>query len=229
MDADPTTRPTSIRRVSHKRSPFADLRHTEVDGLSDAEALSVLLGGQGAMALRRAAKLLDKVGDVASVARLGYGELSRMVGERGARRLMCAMAIGRRSTQQSFVARFDDAAAVQAWARGRLAYLEHEELWMLALDGRNGLRAARCVAKGGAHALSLRAKDILSSALRENARAILLVHNHPSGDPTPSDADATFTREIAESAAIVGVPLLDHVVVARERFATVPFFASGGP
>lgn len=223
MDLEETAPP----RRKTKRLALADLRQTDVDVLSDTDALSVVLGGPASLALRRAGKLLDRGGDLAGLSRLGYGDLVRLVGERCARRLVCALAVGRRATHAPAITRFDDANAVHSWAKKRLSYLEHEELWLLALDGRNGLRAARCVARGGAHSLSLRSKDVLTIALRENARAILLVHNHPSGDPTPSDADATFTREIADGAAIVGVPLLDHVVVARERFASVPFFASG--
>ena len=228
MDADRAQhRPPRPPRPD--RLGLADHRRTEVDALPDVEALAVVLGGQAALARWRALKLLDRAGNVSSLARIGYGELARIVGERGARRFLCAVTMGRRAMTESSVSRFDDASSVHIWARDRLSFLEHEELWLLALDGRNGLRAARCVARGGAHSLSLRAKDVLTIALRENARAMILVHNHPSGDPSPSDADATFTREIAESAAIVGVPLLDHVVVARERFASVPFFLPGTP
>jgi len=204
---------------------LADLRGVEADHVSDVDALSVVLGGGTRPALARAAKALERAGSLADLARLGHGELEALVGAEGARRLSCALELGRRVAQPVAPLRLDDASAVWTWARGRLAYLEHEELWLLALDGQNRIRAARCVARGGAHAVSLRAKDVLSTALRENARGIVLVHNHPSGDPSPSDADARFTREIAESAAIVGVPLLDHVVVAGERFASVPFIA----
>ncbi len=220
MEAEPRTE--AHPRPPPRRLVLADLREAEPDHVSDVEALSVVLGGT-VTTLARAAKALEHVGSVAELARLGHGELAALVGKEGARRLSCALVLGRRAARPPVPVRVDDASAVSLWARARLAYLEHEELWLLALDGQNRVRAARCLARGGAHAVSLRAKDVLSTALRENARGIVLVHNHPSGDPTPSDADARFTMEIAESAAIVGVPLLDHVVVAGERFASVPF------
>src|SRR5258708_6677875 len=110
---------------------------------------------------------------------------------------------------------------VDAWARSRLVPLDHEELWLLALDGRNGLRSARRVASGGLHGMHVTARDPLRLALREGASAFVLVHNHPSGDPTPSDEDVSFTRNIAAGAAIVGVPLVDHVVVARDGFKSI--------
>jgi DNA repair protein RadC len=73
--------------------------------------------------------------------------------------------------------------------------------------------------------MGVRAADPLRLALRAAASGFVLVHNHPSGDPTPSAEDVTFTRRVADAASVVGVPLLDHVVVAREGFASVPFAA----
>ena len=99
----------------------------------------------------------------------------------------------------------------------RLATLDHEELWLLALDGHHGLRAARLVASGGIHGLHVAARDALRIALREGASAFVLVHNHPSGDPAPSQEDVAFTRTVERAAAVVGTPLLDHVVIARRR------------
>lgn len=117
-------------------------------------------------------------------------------------------------------------ADVARWASPRLSDLDHEELWLLALDGRSRVRAARCVAKGGLHGVGIRCADPLRSALRAAATGFVLVHNHPSGDPTPSKEDIAFTRRIAAAAVVVDVPLLDHVVVAREGFASVPFSGS---
>jgi DNA repair protein RadC len=114
-----------------------------------------------------------------------------------------------------------DCRAVDGWARPRLGSLDHEELWMLALDGNNRLRAARRVASGGLHGMYVSARDPLRFALREGASAFILVHNHPSGDPTPSAEDVTFTASLAAAARIVSTPLLDHVVVARAGYASM--------
>jgi DNA repair protein RadC len=105
---------------------------------------------------------------------------------------------------------------VRGWAT-----LDHEELWLLLLDGRNGLRAARRVASGGIHGLHVSVRDVLRIALREAASAFILVHNHPSGDPTPSGEDQTFTAAVTEGANLVGCPLLDHVIVARQRASSM--------
>ena len=188
----------------------------EGDG-SDAEVLADLVGATSA------AKLLADDGDLFAVARMGRGELAERVGAKAARLLICAFEIGKRAHPSRRVDRtlVCDSAAVHLWATSRLAYLAHEELWILALDSQNRVNSARMLAKGGAHSLSVAVKDVLAKGLRENARAFILVHNHPSGDPTPSAADIRFTSEVKAAAEIVGMPMLDHVIVAGERFRSI--------
>jgi DNA repair protein RadC len=190
-----------------------------VECLGDAELLAIVLGTgcTGVPVSVLAARLLEEHGGVAGLARPGVGELAEPAGMGAAKgaRVAAAIELGRRAT---FAASLDalpklpDREAVEAWARGRLATLDHEELWILALDGRHGLRAARRVASGGIHGLHVTARDPLRIALRAAASAFVLVHNHPSGDPTPSDEDLAFTRAVVEGAAAIGTPMLDHVV-----------------
>ena len=102
------------------------------------------------------------------------------------------------------------------WAHPRLAGLDHEEVWVLGLDGNNGLGSARRVAQGGMHGASLLPRDVLRPALRDGASAIVLVHNHPSGDPSPSPDDVEMTRALDRACRTVGISLLDHIIVPRE-------------
>lgn len=141
-----------------------------------------------------------------------------------ARSLAAAFELGRRLERErsSSAERLASAAEVAAWAGPRIGALAHEELWMLALDGRGHLRAARCVAKGGLHGAAVRASDPIRCALRADASAFVLVHNHPSGDPTPSREDILLTARVAAAGRVVGMTLLDHVVVARTGYACVP-------
>jgi len=92
---------------------------------------------------------------------------------------------------------------------------------VLAIDGRNHMRGARRAAAGGLHGLHVKARDPLRIALREGASAFVLVHNHPSGDPTPSGDDIEFTRAILAGAEAIGTPLIDHVVVARDGYVSM--------
>ncbi len=199
-----------------------------VESLGDAELVAVVLGTgcTGTPVEQAAAALLEDCGGVAGLARAGLGQLAQHAGigpAKGAR-LAAAIELGRRAVFAASLdasPRMPDRTAVEAWARARLATLDHEELWVLALDGRQGLRAWRRVASGGIHGLHVGARDVLRVALREAASAFVLVHNHPSGDPAPSDEDIAFTRLVADAAAVVGTPLLDHVVVARRRASSM--------
>lgn len=101
------------------------------------------------------------------------------------------------------------------WARPRLAGLEHEEVWVLCVNSHTALRSAWQVGKGGIHGCGLLARDILVPVVRDGASGFILVHNHPSGDPTPSSEDIDLTRGIQIAAMSLCIPLLDHVVVAR--------------
>lgn len=189
--------------------------------LADADLLTLVLGteGRSVKAATTAARLLTHAGGLTGVVRLSTPALRDLgLDVRRAVRLCAAVELGRRASQRLLA---DDAAvvgsfeSVAAWARPRLASLDHEEVWLLMLDGRNRLVAARRIAQGGLHGCALTPRDVLRPAVRESASAIILVHNHPSGDPFPSQEDIVMTRAIVRAGEIVAVPLLDHVIVAR--------------
>jgi DNA repair protein RadC len=190
-----------------------------------------------ARATKFAAELLEREG-LDGLAHAEAGALTARLVSRGYRggraagvALAAAFELGRRMVvaEARSPPRIAQSSDVAHWAEPRLTKLTHEELWVLALDGRSRLRAARCVAKGGLHGLAARPPDVLRIALRADASALVLVHNHPSGDPTPSREDVAFTHAVALAAQAVGVPLVDHVVVAREGFASVPSLSSSEP
>ncbi len=112
-------------------------------------------------------------------------------------------------------------AEVARWGRIRLAELDHEQVWVLALDGRNGLRAAKRIAEGGLHGCSLDPRDVLRAVVREAASGFVLLHNHPSGDPTPSEEDIDLTNTVARAASVLGTPLVDHVIIAGGGHASL--------
>jgi DNA repair protein RadC len=199
-----------------------------LDALGDAELMALLLGTgrRGEPVGPLAAALLDEVGGLSGLSRAGLGELAtrRGVGTAKAARIAAAVELGRRVTiaaARSAEARFPTSAAVREWAHPRIASLDHEELWALVLDGKQGLRAARRVARGGLHGMHVGARDPLRIALRDGGSAFVLVHNHPSGDPVASWEDVHFTTQVARAADVVGVPLLDHVIVARGGYASM--------
>jgi DNA repair protein RadC len=196
-----------------------------VAALSDAELLALVLGTgkKGVSVHVLSAAVLEEAGGVTGLAKLGLGLLSCRPGvgaAKGARRA-AAIELGRRAAAVAPPARVCSAIDVADWARPRIVPLDHEELWVLALDGASHLRAARRVAMGGLHGVHVATRDPLRAALREGASAFVLVHNHPSGDPTPSADDIDFTERIGDAAEVIGTPLVDHVVVARDGWRSL--------
>jgi DNA repair protein RadC len=196
-----------------------------VASLSDAELLALVLGtGRKREPVHvLSAALLEEAGGLAGLAKAGLGLLSARAGVGPAKgaRLAAALELGRRAATHAAPVHVRSAVDVAEWARGRIAHLDHEELWLLALDGASRLRAARRIAAGGLHGVHVATRDPLRGALREAASAFVLVHNHPSGDPTASTEDLYFTDRVARAAEVVGTPLVDHVIVARDGWRSL--------
>ncbi len=198
-----------------------------LDALSDGELVAILLGtGQRDLpASALAALLLEEIGGVGPLSRLGAARLAgvRGVGPVKALRIAASFELGRRAAAAwaRCRPRLSSSAEVAGFMAPRLATLDHEEMWLVALDGQNGARSARRVAQGGLHGCSVSARDILRAALAEAASAIVLVHNHPSRDPTPSAEDIAMTRVVAEAGEVVGVPVVDHVILGGERHTSM--------
>ena len=96
----------------------------------------------------------------------------------------------------------------------RLGGLVHEVMLAAALDGRNNFVGEAELAQGGAHGIAITARDIFRPLVRMGASAFVLIHNHPSGSPTPSSEDISMSLAVAAVGDILGIPLVDHVIVA---------------
>ena len=187
--------------------------------LSDADLVAILLGAivTGESAVRVAGGLLESWGGLEGLARLGPARLASQpdVGSAKAMRLVAAVELGWRVFERAARPRerVVAPAVVAAWFGARIGVLDHEEMWVLSLDGLNGLLGAKRVAQGARHGCSVTARDILRLGLADGASTVLLVHNHPGGDPAPSAEDIVMTKAVAAAAAVVGMPLKDHVIV----------------
>lgn len=211
-----------------QKPPHPDLRERSlrygVGALSDQDLVALVLStGQSGSSVRDIAhRLLVSAAGLTGIARMGTASLAGEygIGPAKAARLAAALELGQRVFREAIeeprlvLTSVED---VQRWARPRLGTLEHEEVWLLCLDGQNGLKAARRVAQGGLHGCALTPRDVLRPAVRAAASAIILLHNHPSGSPDPSPEDIEMTRQLALACQLLGMPLVDHVVVARNR------------
>ncbi|HTM43727.1 MAG TPA: DNA repair protein RadC [Polyangiaceae bacterium] len=194
--------------------------------LSDIDLLTILLGtgvsGQPASVL--AAKLLSDSGGLRSLSRMSAHELAqrRGVGVAKAARILAAFELGHRAGLPLITPEpIAGASDVQRWAVPALGSLEHEEVWLLSLNAKHQVISRRRIALGGAHGCALTPKDVLRPAIRDCACAIVLVHNHPSGDCAPSASDIEMTQIVAQAALLVGMQLLDHVVVSAAGFTSL--------
>lgn len=110
---------------------------------------------------------------------------------------------------------------VIAWCRAELGHLPRESFHVLFLDQKNGLLAAEEQSRGTVDQTSVYPREVVKRALELNAKALVMVHNHPSGDPTPSHADIEITRAVEAAAQTLGVALHDHVIVTRSAHTSL--------
>ncbi|MFR9752141.1 RadC family protein [Nocardia sp. 004] len=195
--------------------------------LSDAELLALLLrhGRRGASALDLAVELLVEHGGLAGLAAVRPEELSRRagIGVAKATTIIAAFHIGVRARGGPDTAiRLTSASAVAAAARAQFAGARVERLLVLICDTQNRLRRQVFVAQGAVDQVAVPVREILNTVLRHDGRGFAVVHNHPSGDPTPSADDRRATTILAEAAHIVGLRFLDHIVIAGEKWASAP-------
>ncbi len=191
--------------------------------LADYELLAIVLGAgrRGESALALAMRLLDQ-GGLDGLRRLGAAGLRRVPGLGPARaaQVTAALELGRRAGTKPERLRLDEPEEVYDYLRRRLD--PHvEELLALLLDGRLTLLGEVRVARGGRGALAIVPADVLRPAVQAGAAGILLAHNHPSGDPSPSKADVATTRQIQAAAQLLGVQLVDHLVIGDNSFVSL--------
>ena len=190
--------------------------------LSDAELLAMLVesSGDARDPQQIADGLLRECGSLQGVARSELGRLRMVegIGMRRAERLVVAAEIGRRvaMTSNEEVVSISTDADVVRLMRGQLESISHEECWVLYLTSSNRLIERQRVSQGGVQATVVDHRLIVKRALELLSTQIIMVHNHPSGAASPSEADKVLTRKVAEAAALFDIKLLDHIIIARE-------------
>jgi DNA repair protein RadC len=176
-----------------------------------------------ALALNRsqssAALLLSRFGGIHGLARAAFVDLvSARVPPRRARQLHAALELGRRSLVVPLVrgATLENTLQAERLMWSRLAHREQEELHVFGLDVRQRLLIDFVAAVGSGAEVRVDPRNVFRPLLHENAHSAIVVHNHPSGAPTPSDADRALTRQLSTAGEVVGVRLIDHIIVARD-------------
>jgi DNA repair protein RadC len=197
------------------------------ESLSAAELLAVLLrtGTEGESVVDQARAVLAVCGNrLRGLADLRVPDLCRVkgIGPAKAAQVLALAEIAKRFGEEEFApgASFKGSYDVYAHFRERLAVERHEEFYAVLLDNKNRKLKDIRISQGSLTASIVHPRDVYLPVIRESAAAVIFVHNHPSGDPTPSPEDVEITRRLREVGELVGVRVLDHVIVGRGRYVS---------
>jgi DNA repair protein RadC len=197
------------------------------EALADAELLAIQLGSgtRGRNAVEVAREMLAVYGSLADVATREVAELARHrgVGPVKAARLVAAFELMRRLRARTPGRRTVLASPGEVYAAFAplMEDLRREVFRVALLDAQNGLLRDCVVSEGTLSASLVHPREVFKPALLESAASVILLHNHPSGDPTPSREDIRLTRQLVECANLLGLRLHDHVIVGRGRFVSL--------
>ncbi len=195
--------------------------------MSDTELLALVLGvgrrGEGVEAL--AWRLLHERGGLAGLSRADAHELSRFqgLGKAQAARVAGIFALARRLRRQGGrnLTILTSARDVYRLVAGDLAGFPQEKFFLLCLDGKNGVLRIHQVSLGTARSAVVHPRDVFFPAIAARALAVVLVHNHPSGDPRPSREDLELTDRLRKGGELLGIEVLDHVIIGDGSYVSL--------
>lgn len=220
----PIYRITDLHESERPRERLADLGP---QALSNAELLAILLrvGVRGENAVQVGQRLLNRFGGLLGIHRAPFEELlnEHGLGEAKAAQIKAAIELGRRLTLESPEARptINSPADAAALVQYEMSALEQEHLRVFLLDTRNHVMDIVEVYKGSVNSSQVRVGEVFKAALRRGASAVIVVHNHPSGDPTPSPDDVAVTRALVQAGKLLDLEVLDHLVIGQGRWVSL--------
>ena len=208
--------------------PRERLAEAGAASLRNSELLAILLrvGVEGENAVRVAERLLAQLGGLPGLHKASYADLCAVkgIGPAKAAQLQAAVELGRRiaiSTpdERPTISSPADAANLLMY---QLAPLDQEYLYVILLDTRNRLMGRPMeIYHGSLNTSLIRVGEVFREAVKVNAAGVIVVHNHPSGDPSPSPEDVAVTRAIVQAGKLLDVEVLDHLVIGRQRFVSL--------
>lgn len=216
----------SVKEWPASERPREKLMRGGPEALSNAELLAILLrtGVQGKDVLSLAQDLLTRREGLLGLSRLPISVLAEEhgIGPAKAVTILAALELGHRL----LVKEFDDIqvrspADIARLLEIEMGLLQQEELRVVLLNTRNHVVGIRTVYRGSVNASQVRTAEVFRDAIRENCPALIVVHNHPSGDPTPSPEDVRVTRDLLAAARLLDIDLLDHLVIGRNTYASL--------
>jgi DNA repair protein RadC len=218
---------TRIRELPASERPRERLRDLGAHALSNAELLAIILrtGSSQRSALALSAALLARYKGLGGLARRSFSELlsEHGVGEAKAAELIATFTLAQRinALQPEDRPVIRSPADVMALLGGELSFLDQEHLRVLLVNIRNQITDMKPVYVGSVNTAQVRMAEIFKEAIRQNSPSIIMVHNHPSGDPSPSADDVALTKQAVQAGLLLQVEVLDHVIIGEKRFASM--------
>lgn len=219
-----TYRITDLDEMDRPRERLAKLGP---QALSNAELLAILLrvGVTGENAVQVGQRLLNELGGLTGIHRAEFAEVCQLhgIGPAKAAQIKAAIELGRRMVldtpdERPAIHCPQDAANLIMY---EMSALDQEELRVMLLDTRNRVTETQSVYRGSLNSSQVRVGELFKHAIRRNSAAIIVVHNHPSGDPTPSPDDVAVTRAIVQAGRLLDVEVLDHLVIGKWQFVSM--------
>lgn len=220
----PSYRITDLQEAERPRERLASLG---AQALSNAELIAILLrvGVPGENAVQVGHRLLQTFHGIQGLHRAPLVELCKQhgIGEAKAAQIKAAIELGRRLNVEAPEERpaINSPADAAALVQYEMSALEQEHLRVLLLDRRNRVLEVTEIYRGSVSSSQVRVGEVFKEAVRKNASAIIVVHNHPSGDPTPSPDDVAVTRAILQAGKLLDIDVLDHLVIGMGRWVSL--------
>lgn len=194
------------------------------EALSNREILAILLrtGVKGENVLNLAERLLAEAGGLSGLGKLTVHELAQLhgLGKAKASVIKAALELGRRSVSADPMTRpvVNSPQDIAHLVMEEMRYLDREHFRIVSLTTKNHVLGISEISVGSLNSSLVHPRECFKEAIRRNSNAIILLHNHPSGDPTPSKEDIAVTQRLAEGGGILGIEVLDHVIIGDNRY-----------
>ncbi len=219
-----------IRELPEEDRPREKLLQRGADALTNRELIAILLrtGRQGKNAVEIGGEILDRHKTLNELSRISVRELMTISGVKQAKAVQLAAAFnlaGRMAREKLARQKIDAPEVVNEYLGPEMRALKKESLRVLLLNTRYRLIEAQEISLGSINESIAHPREVFRPALLASAYAIIVVHNHPSGDPTPSSTDHSLTRRLAEAAELLQIKLLDHVIIGSPADGRAPYFS----
>ena len=216
-----------MRDMAEQNRPRERLIKVGERAVSTAELLAIILrtGSGGENVLRLAERLLITFKDLPGLARASIAELTNVKGTGPAKavEIKAALEIDRRllTSAPQEKPRITTPADAANLIMSEMSFLEKEHLRLILMDTRNFVLGTPTIYVGSLNTSVVRISELFRAAIKENAAAFIVAHNHPSGDPSPSSEDVAVTRKIVQAGALLNIGVLDHIIIGHNRFISM--------